>query len=187
MTSNIQTEKVLKITGSDNVTFLDSIISNNIEVDSIKPSFLLGPDGKINHWFLIEEKNKEIFVYQDKRELNFILDSLRKYAIRIDCNFEIEDSKITLQVDLDKATFKTIETKEESVSWSDFELNNELPTKEIVNTGLLPNETKWLDFFVDFEKGCFLGQEQASRIKFRGKSRRMLVTNESGIQEIIKI
>ena len=36
MTSNIQTEKVLKITGSDNVTFLDSIISNNIEVDSIK-------------------------------------------------------------------------------------------------------------------------------------------------------
>ncbi len=176
MTSNIQTEKVLKITGSDNVTFLDSIISNNIEVDSIKPSFLLGPDGKINHWFLIEEKNKEVFVYQDKRELNFILDSLR-----------IEDSIITLQVDLDKATFKTIETKEESVSWNDFELNNELPTKEIVNTGLLPNETKWLDFFVDFEKGCFLGQEQASRIKFRGKSRRMLVTNESGIQEIIKI
>ena len=91
MTSNIQTEKVLKITGSDNVTFLDSIISNNIEVDSIKPSFLLGPDGKINHWFLIEEKNKEVFVYQDKRELNFILDSLKKYAIRIDCNFEIED------------------------------------------------------------------------------------------------
>ena len=125
MTSNIQTEKVLKITGSDNVTFLDSIISNNIEVDSIKPSFLLGPDGKINHWFLIEEKNKEVFVYQDKRELNFILDSQRKYAIRIDCNFEIEDSKITLQVDLDKATFKTIETKEESVSWSDFELNND--------------------------------------------------------------
>ena len=44
MTSNIQTEKVLKITGSDNVTFLDSIISNNIEQDNIKPSFLLGPD-----------------------------------------------------------------------------------------------------------------------------------------------
>ena len=61
---------------------------------------------------------------------------MKKYAIRIDCNFEIEDSKITLQVDLDKATFKTIETKEESVSWSDFELNNELPTKEIVNTGI---------------------------------------------------
>ena len=187
MTSNIQTEKVLKITGSDNVTFLDSIISNNIEQDNIKPSFLLGPDGKINHWFLIEEKNKEVFVYQDKKELNFILDSFKKYAIRIDCNFEIEDSIITLQVDLDKAILETTETKEESVSWYDFELNNELPTKEIVNAGLLPNETKWLDFFVDFEKGCFLGQEQASRIKFRGKSRRMLVTNELGIQEIIKI
>ena len=187
MYSNIQTEKVLKITGNDCVTFLDTIISNNIELDSIKPSFLLGPDGKINHWFLIEEKNKEVFVYQDKKELNFILDSLKKYAIRIDCNFEIEDRIIALQVDLDKATFKTTEAKEVTVTWKDFELKNELPTKEIINTGLLPNETKWLDFFVDFEKGCFLGQEQASRIKFRGKARRMLVTNELGIQEIIKI
>ena len=119
--------------------------------------------------------------------MNFILDSLKKYAIRIDCNFEIEDRLITLQLDLDKEILETTETKEKSVSWYDFELNNELPTKEMVNTGLLPNETKWLDFFVDFEKGCFLGQEQASRIKFRGKSRRMLVTNELGIQEIIKI
>ena len=115
------------------------------------------------------------------------MDSLKKYAIRVDCNFEIEDSIITLQVDLDNATFKTTEANEKSVSWNVFELNNDLPTKEIVNTGLLPNETKWLDFFVDFEKGCFLGQEQASRIKFRGKPRRMLVTNELGIQEIIKI
>ncbi|GIS45418.1 MAG: hypothetical protein Ct9H90mP17_2610 [Actinomycetota bacterium] len=135
------------------------LISNNIEVDSIKPSFLLGPDGKINHWFLIEEKNKEVFVYQDKRELNFILDSLRKYAIRIDCNFEIEDSKITFKLILIKQHLKQLKRKKISLL-DDFELNNELPTKEIVNTGLLPNETKWLVFFVDFEKDAFLDKNK---------------------------
>ncbi len=73
MTSNIQTEKVLKITGSDNVTFLDSIISNNIEVDSIKPSFLLGPDGKINHWFLIEEKKQRSICISRQERIEFYI------------------------------------------------------------------------------------------------------------------
>ena len=60
-------------------------------------------------------------------------------------------------------------------------------SRKIINEGLLPNETKWLDDFVDFEKGCFLGQEQASRIKYRGNPRRVLITNENGLQEMSKI
>ena len=32
--------------------------------------------------------------------------------------------------------------------------------------GLLPNETKWLDFMVDFNKGCFL----RPRASFPGQS-----------------
>jgi len=51
---------------------------------------------------------------------------------------------------------------------------------------LLPNETKWLDIMVDFNKGCFLGQEQASRVKFRGRPRRLL-TSKGDSQELIKI
>ena len=53
--------------------------------------------------------------------------------------------------------------------------------------GLLPNETKWLLTFLNFEKGCFLGQEPVSRVNFRGRPRRKLITNESGVQEFIKI
>ena len=76
---------------------------------------------------------------------------------------------------------------DDTVSWETYEILNEIPTRRIINEGLLPNETKWLDNFVDFEKGCFLGQEQASRIKYRGNPRRVLITNENGKQEMIKI
>ena len=63
----------------------------------------------------------------------------------------------------------------------------ELPTSEIIESGLLPNETKWLLTFLNFEKGCFLGQEPVSRVNFRGRPRRKLITNEDGVQEFIKI
>ena len=62
----------------------------------------------------------------------------------------------------------------------------ELPLPEIIEEGLLPNETKWLDIMVDFNKGCFLGQEQASRVKFRGRPRRLL-TSKGDSQELLKI
>ena len=79
------------------------------------------------------------------------------------------------------------EILDDAVSWEVYEIINEIPTRKIINEGLLPNETKWLDDFVDFEKGCFLGQEQASRIKYRGNPRRVLITNENGLQEMSKI
>ena len=53
--------------------------------------------------------------------------------------------------------------------------------------GLLPNEINWLESFVDFNKGCFMGQEQASRVNFRGKPRRILKTLSDSTQDIVKI
>ena len=72
-------------------------------------------------------------------------------------------------------------------TWKEVTLKNELPTTETIQNGLLPNETKWLLIFLNFEKGCFLGQEPVSRVNFRGRPRRKLITNESGVQEFIKI
>ena len=85
MSINIKTDKVLKITGKDAVSFVDSIVSNNINVNSFKPSYLLGPDGKIKSWFFLYEKSGDVFIYQDKDELDLIMENLKIYAIRIDC------------------------------------------------------------------------------------------------------
>ena len=187
MSINIKTDKVLKITGKDAVSFVDSIVSNNINVNGFKPSYLLGPDGKIKSWFFLYEKSGDVFIYQDKDELDLIMENLKIYAIRIDCHFEIFDSQIFLHADLENLKYEILESSKDLIDWKSYEMNHELPSRKIIDSGLLPNETKWLEIFVDFEKGCFLGQEQASRIKYRGKPRRMLVTNDLGIQEMIKI
>jgi folate-binding protein YgfZ len=75
---------------------------------------------------------------------------------------------------------------EHHLDWSEVELAYELPSLNIIESGLLPNEIKWLESFVDFYKGCFMGQEQASRVKFRGNPRRILKTLPNSTQEIVK-
>ena len=52
---------------------------------------------------------------------------------------------------------------------------------------ILPNEVNWLENFVDYFKGCFMGQEQTSRVKYRGRPRRILKTLPNSTQEIVKI
>ena len=39
------------------------------------------------------------------------------------------------------------------LTWNEITLNTELPTLETIENGLLPNETKWLLTFLNFEKG----------------------------------
>jgi len=127
-------------------------------------------------------------IYQEDSELQTILDNLKKYAIRIECEFVLETVSNVLVANIENLEIKIVdEFFDDTVSWETYEILNEIPTRRIINEGLLPNETKWLDNFVDFEKGCFLGQEQASRIKYRGNPRRVLITNENGNQEMIKI
>ena len=81
--------RILKIKGNDALSFVDSLISNNLDNEKLKPSYLLRPDGKINHWFFAHIMNKEILIYQASNELEKILDSLMRYAIRVECEFKI--------------------------------------------------------------------------------------------------
>ena len=52
MSNILNIQKCLKIKGNDALSFVDSLISNNFDNEKLKPSYLLRPDGKINHWFL---------------------------------------------------------------------------------------------------------------------------------------
>ena len=89
---------------------------------------------------------------------------------------------------IEEIGFEFIESNEGNnfINWSNLSMILDLPLPEISAVGLLPNETKWLDFMVDFNKGCFLGQEQASSVKFRGRPRRLLISNNN-TQEFLKI
>ena len=185
----IKIDKVLTFKGDDRVSFLDSLISNEFVEGKIIPSFLLFPDGKINYWFLVEKQKEAVNIYQNHQELLKIKETFEKYKIRIKCEIEIKEIDVHLKINLDtfEAGFEENYKGNDLFTWNEVSLNTELPTLETIQNGLLPNETKWLLTFLNFEKGCFLGQEPVSRVNFRGRPRRKLITNEDGLQEFIKI
>ena len=185
----LKLDKVLTFEGEDAVSFLDSLISNEFVEGKITPSFLLFPDGKINYWFLTEKNGQVVNIYQNKDELLKIKETFEKYKIRIKCEIEIKDIDVYLKINPDtfESGFENSYTGKDLVTWNEITLNTELPTTDTIQNGLLPNETKWLLTFLNFEKGCFLGQEPVSRVNFRGRPRRKLITNDAGVQEFIKI
>ena len=185
----LKLDKVLTFEGEDAVSFLDSLISNEFVEGKIIPSFLLFPDGKINYWFLTEKNGQVVNIYQNKDELLKIKETFEKYKIRIKCEIEIKDIDVYLKINPDtfESGFENSYTGKDLVTWNEITLNTELPTTDTIQNGLLPNETKWLLTFLNFEKGCFLGQEPVSRVNFRGRPRRKLITNDAGVQEFIKI
>lgn len=185
----LKSKNYLKFTGKDTFSFVDSLISNSVKTDKLFFSYLLGPDGKILNWFICETKNEELYIYQEIENLNNLLQMFNKYKIRINCDLLIVNEDKYLSVDTSDDTLTVSHSFEASskTSWKDFELIVQLPSKQIIENGVIPNEVSWLDDFVDYEKGCFIGQEQTSRIKFRGRPRRLLKTTSSRTQVMEKI
>ncbi len=178
----------LKIEGEDAIKFIESLISIDPLEKQLKTSFLLKPDGKVGHWFVVKRDSDDIYIFQGENELNNIKKSLDFYKIRTKCSLEVIDDEKYLALELEDKSFKFTEITNPtlSIDWEKLSLVLELPLPETIEAGLLPNETKWLDFLVDFNKGCFLGQEQASRVKFRGRPRRLLKSTADS-QEFLKI
>ena len=79
----------LKIEGDDAIKFIESLISIDPMDNIFKTSFLLKPDGKVNHWFVIKRVNDKLFLYQSEQELTRIKESLDFYKIRTKCSLEI--------------------------------------------------------------------------------------------------
>ena len=178
----------LYVEGSDSYTFIDSLVSNSISENEYKFSYLLGPDGKVNFWFIFSRQKDLLKIYQSESNLIELKKVLDKYKIRIKCELNIvkEDVFFEINEKEDTLSVKPTNEAEHHLDWSEVEMAYELPSLNIIESGLLPNEIKWLESFVDFYKGCFMGQEQASRVKFRGNPRRILKTLPNSTQEIVK-
>ena len=80
----------LNVEGSDAYTFIDSLVSNSINENEYKFSYLLGPDGKVNFWFIfsdlllttVYETPNSFFILSRKR-LFFLLESTKTILMGI--------------------------------------------------------------------------------------------------------
>ncbi len=185
---SVSTSHRLEVKGPDAKTFIDSLISNSLDDSKIQFSYLLGPDGKVHYWFIFNSENENIYIYQELETLQELKQNFEKFKIRIKCEILLNEYETYLKITTNNndIVISTIDPVQEKLTWTELALKLEIPTKKIINQGILPNEVIWLEQFVDYYKGCFLGQEQTSRVKFRGRPRRVLITKNNS-QEFKKI
>lgn len=180
---NLDQYKVLEVSGSDALTFLNSQTTNNVKSLNSK-SFhfdaLLDVSGKIETYFITIKKEDSSFylliptlIYEES------LIRIQKFHITEDVNFNSVDLKFYMNFFTEKKNFMAklgtydieISTEPKSELIIDDEeiftflglpiLNKTIKLGEIFNNTLLSN------IGIDFNKGCFIGQETVSKIHTR--------------------
>lgn len=172
--------------GADATRFLNDLISQEIddmEVGEARPSFLLGPQGKLEFLLWVVKEEDRIGLVTEAGRGEELAAALGRYRIRVDVDIEPETAPVSVVVG---------DWEGYDVSWPGVRRHlvvgdrPGLPTGEPaeyerlrieagmpawgrdVDEGTIPHESGLVPVSVDFDKGCFLGQELVARIDSRG-------------------
>ena len=166
----IETPNPIKILiyGEERIDFIQNIITNDILNESKSLySYILTPQGKILFEIKINLTNDclEIICSNDQSDL---LSYLEKYA---------KLSDISLQkFQLDKANFG------ESYFLDSLKMGK-IDTNFLPHSTLNPSEVH--DEYINYQKGCFVGQEVVSRIKHRQLQKKNILIFEKNNQNTL--
>ena len=149
----------IQITGLESFDFLQNLITNDLKkISASLNSYILTPQGKIYYEIEINklEDGFEIFCSHDQS--NFF-EFFEKY------------SKLS-EVDLENIDVTNLENS--------YTLNK--LSKGIIDANILPQGTvlpsEVYDNYVDYQKGCYIGQEVVSRIKHRQLTKKIIKVYE---------
>ena len=168
----IETPNPIKILiyGEERIDFIQNIITNDILNESKSLySYILTPQGKILFEIKIILMNDclEIICSNDQSDL---LSYLEKYA---------KLSDISLQkFQLDKANFG------KSYFLNSLKMGK-IDTNFLRHSTLNPSEVH--DEYINYQKGCFVGQEVVSRIKHRQLQKKNILIFEKNNQNILNL
>ncbi len=173
-------------TGADSLRFLNDIISQEIadmEPGDARRSFLLEPQGKLRFLLWVVRDDDRIGLVTDGGRGAELAQALRRYLIRVDVEIEEEPEEIWLVIG---------EWEGYDLSWPGVERRLVIGERPALETGdeagyealriaageprwgvdvdesTIPHESGLVPASVDFDKGCFLGQELVARIDSRG-------------------
>lgn len=172
--------------GVDAIRFLDDILSQEIEdlePGDVRRSFLLEPQGKLRFllWVIVDEGR--IGLLTDPGRGDELAAALNKYRIRVDVEVAPESDEtwvVVGQWDGYDISWPGVERHLsigarpglEAGSAAEYErlriLAGEPRWGVDVDEGTIPHSSGLVPVSVDFDKGCFLGQELVARIDSRG-------------------
>ena len=200
--SILNNRSVIKIFGKDSLLFLNNIISSDLEKINDEELFittLLSPQGKILFDFFIIKNNDNYFIECSKNQLNDLISKLKLYSLRLDVTFEKEDFDVIISnyfyqyeisrkdVRFNKSEIYRHYTKSKNnlknlslKDWYDclrFTYICPEGELEIPSNKLYPFEIDMIyNNGVDFDKGCFVGQEVIARVKYKGSVKKKYVS-----------
>lgn len=201
-TIEIQDQRaVITLSGPERKDLLQGIITN--DVNQLKDgkaiySALLSPQGKFLHDFLLVEKDDVIYLDCDAERVDDLFRRLLMYRLRSDVeilnqsdNFHV----ITSSHKITGETFSFTDPRHPSMGYR--AIVKEIPPSTTDNSSYHKRRIKLgiaegtNDFIVDkstileghfeaingvdFEKGCYVGQEVTARMKYRGKIKKLML------------
>ena len=160
----------ISISGDESFDFIQNLITNDLnKIDKILYSYLLTPQGKILYEVQVEKSNKgyDIICTNDQINLFEYLDKYSKLS-------EISLNKIYI----------------DSKSYGKNYLLNlfkdgKIDSNFLRHSNYLPSEIH--DEYVDYKKGCYVGQEVVSRIKHRQLRKKKIRVFQQISQELIPL
>ncbi len=172
---NLENWVLVNIKGEDVVNFLQGQTTNNIKNLGENDSCLtvrLDRSGRIKSYFFVIKNLGNIYLFLESKLLEETLEDLNKYIIMEDVDFEvIKDKRFFLDTKninaegIDINFFGErgvlIEGNQGKDYFSKTLLNGFVNTDNVL--GKIVNST-YLNEFVNYSKGCFLGQEPVAKI-----------------------
>lgn len=191
--------------GGDAVTFLESLISQNVvtqEPGTVRRSLLLGPRGKLKAVMWVLRDEDRVGLLTDAGYGDVVAETLGRYRIRVDVTIEPDHRRLTALVgpesrevegwsDSDGGLVAGLPlvgnrrsvtsqapdvTPVGSQAWTAVRIEAGEPVMGVdIDQSTIPQESGLVPDTVDFAKGCFLGQELVARIDSRGHVNRRLM------------
>ncbi|PCI47190.1 MAG: hypothetical protein COB49_07585 [Alphaproteobacteria bacterium] len=196
---------IITICGPDRKHFLQGLITNDIEKISETSALyaaMLTPQGKYLHDFFISEMGDTLYLDGERDRLPDLFRRLMMYKLRADVDITDCSDKYTILSSPNRLTdglvcyadprhpqmgFRTIQTIMDDKTDDEYDrlrLALGLPDGSrdfhIDRTLILEGNMEQLNG-VDFDKGCYVGQEVTARMKYRASlKKRLLPVNVDG-------
>ncbi len=206
MIIRLKNRTIIKIDGKDRFNFLQGLITNNVnkvKAGALYTAFL-SPQGKFLFDFFMVEKNDSIYITPEVLTCDDLFKKLKIYKLRSDVILTLlDDWAVYADMTADKMADLPSDTEIVFTDPRNKAMGRLILTKDTIDSsGLMDNYDKQridlgipdgsrdmpidkaiilengLDELqaIDWEKGCYLGQELMARTKHRGMVRKKLMT-----------
>lgn len=200
--TTLTTRGLVTLSGKDRKTFLQDLITNDINLIDTQDcvyACLLSPQGKFMYDFFITKNDKTLLLECEGAERTTSLaKTLKMYALRADVTFSIKVSIDVYAVigephghkdprhnDIGYRSFQkpTLINESSFETWDRLRISLTLPDGSrdlIVGKSTMDEGNMDQINAIDYNKGCYVGQEITARMHYRGLGKKKLATVKIG-------